>query len=77
MKVYLFDTQNGFFEGETFEEPFMIQYEEGMTAIQPPDYDHGQIPVFDGRKNEWEVIPVTVAKQRINSTTPESTENES
>jgi hypothetical protein len=74
MKVYLFDTQNGLFEGETFEEPDMIQYEEGITAIPPPEYEHGQVPVFDHRKNEWAVIPLTIAKQLLNGTTTEPTE---
>jgi hypothetical protein len=77
MKVYLFDTQNGLFEGETFEEPDMVQYEEGMTPIPPPEYEHGQVPVFNHRKNEWAVIPLTIAKQLLNLKTSESTEYKS
>ena len=77
MKVYLYDTQNGFFEGETFEDPKMLQYEEGVTPISPPEYEHGQIPVFDYRKNEWAVIPLTIAKQQLSGTTSEPTENKS
>ena len=65
MKVYLFDTQSGLFEGETFEEPDMIQYEEGITPIPPPEYEHGQVPVFDRRRNEWAVIPITIARQLL------------
>jgi hypothetical protein len=65
MKVYLFDTENGLFEGETFEDPEMLQYEEGITTIPPPEYEHGQVPVFDHRKNEWAVIPLTIAKQLL------------
>jgi hypothetical protein len=65
MKVYLFDTQNGLFEGETFEDPEMLQYEEGITPIPPPEYERGQVPVFDHRKNEWAVIPLTIAKQLL------------
>jgi hypothetical protein len=67
MKVYLFDTQNGLFEGETFEEPDMLKYEEGMTPIPPPEYEHGQIPVFDHRKNGWAVIPTTIARQLLSN----------
>lgn len=77
MKVYLFDTQSGLFEGETFEEPDMIQYEEGMTATPPPEYTHGQVPVFDHHKNEWSVIPISVARQLLNGTMSEPTENRS
>lgn len=77
MKVYLFDTQNGLFEGETFEDPNFITYEEGMTPIPPPEYKHGQIPVFDHRMNEWAVIPLTIARQLLNGTTSEPTESKS
>ena len=77
MKVYLFDTINGLFEGETFEEPDIIRYEEGMTAISPPAYEHGQVPVFDHRRNGWTVIPISVAKQLLDSNMTESTENKS
>jgi hypothetical protein len=43
----------------------MLAYEDGITPIPPPDYEHGQVPVFDRRKNEWAVIPVTIAKQLL------------
>ena len=65
MKAYLFNCENGLYEGETFEEAGMLQYEEGITAIPPPNYEHGQVPVFDRKKNEWAVIPVTIAKQLL------------
>jgi hypothetical protein len=74
MKVYLFNSENGMYEGETFEEAGMLQYEDGTTPIPPPDYEHGQVPVFDRRKNDWAVIPVTIAKQLLNISTSESTE---
>lgn len=75
MKVYLFNHENGVYEGETFEEPGMLQYEEGITSIPPPDCEHGQVPVFDRQKNEWAVIPVTIAKQllQIHDANTEST----
>lgn len=56
MKVYLYDAENGLFEGETFEAPKMLQYEEGVTPVPPPEYEHGHVPVFDRNRNEWEVI---------------------
>jgi hypothetical protein len=65
MKVFLFDRHNGLFEGETFELPDMIKFEEGMTPIPPPAYGHGQVPVFDCHKNEWTVIPITIARQLL------------
>jgi len=52
----------------------MLQYEEGITPVPPPDFEHGQVPVFDRRKEAWTVIPVTIAKQLLNVSTSESTE---
>lgn len=77
MKVYLFQTENGLYEGESFEDPAMLQYEDGLTTIPPPDYEHGQVPVFDHRKNEWVVIPVTTAWQLPNINRSETTEKTS
>ncbi len=65
MKAYLFNVETGLYQGETFEEADMLHNEEGITSIPPPDYEHGQVPVFDRRKNGWAVIPVTIAKQLL------------
>lgn len=65
MKAYLFNTENGLYEGESFEETDMLQYQEGVTTVAPPDYEHGQVPVFDRRKNQWAVIPVNIARQLL------------
>jgi hypothetical protein len=75
MKAYMFDSDNGLYEGETFEEPAMLQYEDGLTTIPPPDYDHGQVAVFDRQKNSWTVIPVSIARQLLNSSSLRSKEN--
>ncbi len=75
MKVYLYDTENGLFEGETFEDPKMLQYEEGVTPVPPPEYEHGHVPVFDRNRNEWAVIPITIAKQLLANSTAKSMEN--
>jgi len=77
MKTYLFTAENGLYAGETFEEPDMLQYEEGITTVPPPDYEHGYVPVFDRQKNSWAVIPVTIARQLLNISTSDSTENQS
>ncbi len=65
MKAYLFNAGNGLYEGETFEEAGMLQHEDGITTVPPPDCEHGQVPVFDRKKNEWAVIPITIAKQLL------------
>jgi len=77
MKAYLFNAENGLYEGETFENADMLQYEEGITTVSPPDYEHGQVPVFDRRKKDWAVIPVTIARQLLNIRTSDSMENQS
>jgi hypothetical protein len=77
MKAYLFNNENGLYAGETYEKPDNFQYEEGITAIPPPDFEHGYVPVFDRRNNAWAVIPVTIAKQLLNIGTSESTESKS
>lgn len=77
MKVYLYDTENGLFEGETFEDPNMLRYEEGVTPVPPPVYEHGHVPVFDRSRNEWSVIPITIAKQLLNGTMSNPAETKS
>jgi hypothetical protein len=74
MKAYLFNSENGIYQGETFENDDTIKYVDGITPIPPPDYERGQVPVFDRQKGEWSVIPVTIAKQLLNISTSESTE---
>jgi hypothetical protein len=75
MKAYLFNTENGLYEGETFVEAGMRAYEDGITPIPPPDFEHGQVPVLDRKKNDWAVIPVTIAKQLLNIGTSEQRRN--
>lgn len=67
MKGYLYDVKTGVYEGETFEEAAMLQCEDGLTTTPPPDYAHGQVPVFDRQKNSWAVIPVSIARQLLNT----------
>ena len=65
MKAYLFNSENGLYEGETFEEAGMLQHEGGVTRIPPPNYEHGQVPVFDLMNNAWNVMPISVARQLL------------
>ena len=77
MKIYLFNTENGLFEGESFENADTIKYVDGITPIPPPDYEHGQVPVFDPRKDEWTVLPVNIARQLLGIIPANSTESKS
>ena len=69
MKTYLFNVENGLYAGESFEDAEMLKYEDGVTTVAPPNYDHGQVPVFDPQRNEWTVIPLNIASQLLRSTT--------
>lgn len=69
MKAYLFNCETGLYEGESFEEPDMLVSEEGITAVPPPDYGPGQVPVFDQERQSWAVIPATIARQLLNTNT--------
>ncbi len=60
MKIYLFNPENGIYLGEDFadEEPLKSgQYEipSDATTIAPPPVDRGQIPVFNIKKEHWDV----------------------
>ncbi|MFA7403567.1 MAG: hypothetical protein WC007_06205 [Pelobacteraceae bacterium] len=77
MKTYLYNTETGLYEGETFENADTLQYVEGMTPVPPPGYGHGQVPVFDRQKNEWAVIPVAIVKQLLHPDGEEKTGSKS
>lgn len=66
MKVYLFNAENGVFEGEAYVDPDPLEYAEGITTVVPPEYAHGQVPVFDRERKTWEVISLGVARQLLN-----------
>lgn len=68
MKTYLFNVESGLYEGEAFEDADMLQHQDGITTVAPPDYGHGLVPVFDSLKNEWTVISVNMARRLLNST---------
>jgi hypothetical protein len=65
MKVYLFDTESGLYEGESFVDDGMLEYVEGVTAIAPPLYDTGQVPLFDPEQDEWKVMPVSLIREQL------------
>jgi hypothetical protein len=67
MKAYLYNTENGLYEGEAFEKADLLQHEDGITPVAPPAYEHGQVPVFDRRNNSWAVIPISIARQLLTS----------
>lgn len=65
MKAYMFNTENGLYEGETFEEADMLAYEEGITTIAPPRYEAGQVPLFNFAQEGWKVVPASRIREQI------------
>lgn len=63
MKAFLFDTETGVYQGETFEYDDKIYESEGMTAIESPSYGCGQVPVFDTLKREWNLMDVSLVRR--------------
>ena len=63
MKAYMYNAETGLYVGETFAEPDMLAYEDGLTTVPPPDYEHGQVPVFNRERQLWEVLPVAMVRQ--------------
>ncbi|NTW99876.1 MAG: hypothetical protein HGB35_08135 [Geobacteraceae bacterium] len=76
MKAYLFNTENGLYAGEIFEDADKLTYDDGITPVPPPEYRHGQVPVFDRQKNDWEVMPKSIVEQVLTIKTSLSTENQ-
>lgn len=70
MKLYLYDSTTGIFEGEVFEESHAMGYVEGITNIAPPSYNHGQVAVFNRQKQVWEILATEIARQLLKLDTP-------
>ncbi|RII26506.1 MAG: hypothetical protein CXR30_16650 [Geobacter sp.] len=56
MKLYLFDSETGLYLGQDFGDKADINISEGITDLTPPNYDHGETPVFDFKNQKWTVI---------------------
>lgn len=65
MKVYMFNTENGLYEGETFVSPDMLAYEDGVTTVAPSAHVSGSVPVFDTCRQEWSLKPVAQVRAHV------------
>ncbi|HEX9079156.1 MAG TPA: hypothetical protein VF795_06185 [Desulfuromonadaceae bacterium] len=65
MKAYLFDTETGLYQGETFECDDKIDEKEGMTAIAPPPYGSGQVPLFDAAQRVWRIMDLSLVRRLV------------
>jgi hypothetical protein len=75
MKIYQYEPETGVYAGELFEENVNIQYYEGVTEIPPPKYVEGEVPVFDRKTKQWEILPITTVWQLL-QLKPEGIQNE-
>ena len=58
MKVYLFDTESGLYEGEDYWNPEEMAESEGITSIAPPTIHPGFVPIYDQRTNIWKLVSI-------------------
>ena len=65
MKAYQFNETSGLYEGEIFEDGATLPYICGVTTTAPPEYGTGQVPVFDAAAQQWELLPVSIARQLL------------
>lgn len=58
MKLYTFETETGLYLGQDFGDKSDINIGEGITDLAPPDFKHGETPVFDINNKQWVVIEI-------------------
>jgi hypothetical protein len=62
MKIYLYCTESGIYQGEDFaDSPMRIgdfSLPAGATTVAPPDFGAGETAVFVQDSMLWEVVPV-------------------
>lgn len=75
MKAYLYEAGTGIYEGETFEEAAMLQHDDGITTVPPPEYGPGHVAVFDRERQVWELVPIGIARQLLNLPANSALEN--
>lgn len=63
MKVYLFNVENGLYEGEDFRAGAELDESEGVTNQAPPQCERGTVPVFDPTIGSWKAVAVASLKK--------------
>lgn len=64
MKVYLFNTDSGLYEGEAFFDAREINEGVGATVKAPPERPFGQVPIYDQERGDWQLVPAANLKWR-------------
>jgi hypothetical protein len=55
VRVYYFCPENGIYQGEDFQDKDQLDTVNGVTAVPPPLYHHGEVPVFDAATQSWSI----------------------
>lgn len=64
MKVYLFNTASGLYEGEDFRDAGEVREDDGITNLAPPVNRSGQVPVYDRNRGMWQLVPIDLLRKR-------------
>jgi hypothetical protein len=66
MKIYLFNPENGIYEGEDFTDAALLPGREAIpthaTALAPPSYTKGEVPVYLAAEKTWVIRPVSAVR---------------
>jgi len=76
MKFYFFNVETGLYEGETYGDADMIAHIDGITTVPPSNYGNGQVPIYDSLTRSWDVISLSIARQRLKFSLNEPTLNQ-
>ena len=67
MKIYLFNSETGVYQGEDFADPVPMKpgshtVPSDATTIAPPPCAHGEAPIFNAALKRWEVRRISAGR---------------
>jgi len=65
MKAYMFNTENGLYEGVTFVEDDKLEFMDGITPVAPPLHETGMVPVFKAGPQKWVLMSVSLFREQF------------
>lgn len=63
MRVYLFDTNSGLYEGEDYWVSGDVSEYEGVTILAPPKVENGQLLFYDTTIGDWKLVQTDSLKK--------------
>jgi len=67
MRVYLYDTERGVYQGEDFCDDREVNDNDGVTTLAPPTVMPGHVAVFDAELRRWNQVPVAELRGASNA----------